>query len=139
MKRKRAHSAEGGSLYEPVGRYLSLIEAETTCAMLEANGLRRIVRDEFVAGLNWFYGPALGGIAVEVPSEHAGEARLLLDGEVAAVEEGVPGDRDYFEAAAFRRKMIGAASLLLWALAELGLILFLLIFWTMWLLRRRRE
>jgi hypothetical protein len=62
-----------------VGRFLSLVDAVTAAAALEAEGLSPELLDVHMVGLNWGYAPAIGGIRLRVPSSEETAAEELLD------------------------------------------------------------
>src|SRR5262245_16711811 len=73
--------------YVPLDLYLSLAEADLMRSMLEAAGLEAQVRDEYVAGLSWYYIPAMGGVRLEVPADQWEEAQELLAAEPEPIEQ----------------------------------------------------
>lgn len=113
-------SQDATSPYAPLDRYLSLAEADLRAGMLQASGLEPQVRDEYAAGLNWLYIPAMGGVRLEVPAEQQGEAQELLAAELEPVEP-TEEEQAYFESARRRRRIFGAIALFLTAGPLIGL------------------
>lgn len=109
-----------------VGRYLSLAEASTPHGLLEAGGLSPQIRDEYTAGLVWYYIPAMGGVRLEVPAEQEDQAREILAAEAEPSAQSSEEDRDHLHRAGRRRRILGLVALFFTApwLALLGLPVF---------------
>lgn len=61
---------------------------------LKAAGIPAFLADEATMGLAWHWNPAVGGIRLQIPPEHADEARLLLEepGEAVETWRDFPGE-----------------------------------------------
>jgi hypothetical protein len=99
--------------YVAVGRFASLSQADSARAVLDAAGLKPQVRDSYLAGLNWLYVTALGGVRVEVPAERLDEARQLLAEEFAWEEPLSAEDKTYLQGRKRHRRNLGLVGLFL--------------------------
>ena len=70
-------SPAGGMI--TVARYFEPAEAHVVRALLDSAGLEAVVADEHHVTANYPLSTALGGVRVQVPSEHADAARALVD------------------------------------------------------------
>ncbi len=107
--------------YVPLDRYLSLAEADLMSGILQASGLEPQVRDEYAAGLNWLYIPALGGVRLEVPAEQWADAQELMSAELEPVEHTAE-EQVYLQGARRRRRVLGVAALFLMTGPLVGLV-----------------
>ena len=107
--------------YVPLDLYLSLAEADLMSGILQASGLEPQVRDEYAAGLNWLYIPALGGVRLEVPAEQWADAQELMSAEPEPVEH-TEEEQDYLQSARRRRRALGVAALFLTTGPLIGLV-----------------
>ena len=71
-------AAGSGARSVVVARFLSVAEAELAVSVLDGAGIDARLRDRHTIGLNWFYAPAMGGVALEVPAARRGEAMEIL-------------------------------------------------------------
>ncbi|MBK7189978.1 MAG: DUF2007 domain-containing protein [bacterium] len=62
-----------------VDRFSDPATAGLAQSRLEAADIPSFLSDEVTMGLAWHWNMALGGIQLQVPPEHAHEARLLLE------------------------------------------------------------
>ena len=53
-------------------------EAEMARSLLEESGIEAYMADENLVGINALYGPAIGGIKLQVPADQAEKAREIL-------------------------------------------------------------
>jgi hypothetical protein len=112
--------------YVVVAHFLDSAEAAGAVAALQGAGLSPRLRDVYTVGMNWLYGPALGGIRLEVPAAQQLAAIELLEHESSSAEPLPSDDAAYFVAARSERRTRGAwgiAFLLLPGLAALGLLM----------------
>lgn len=98
--------------YMTVERFWNLSEAQVAQSRLEAGGLSPRTRDQYLAGLNWFYIPVMNGVRLEVPADQLSDAREILAEEREPVELSAD-ERAYFEAARRRRRIHGLVFVLL--------------------------
>lgn len=98
--------------YVPLDLYLSLAEADLMSGILQASGVEAQVRDEYVAGLSWYYIPALGGVRLEVPADQWEDAQELLAAEPEPIEQ-TEEEQTYLEDARRQRRALGAVALAL--------------------------
>jgi len=109
-----------------VAHFLDSAEAAGAAAALEGAGLHPRLRDVHAVGMNWLYGPALGGIRLEVPATQELAAIELLEHESSSAEALQPEDAQFFAAARAARRTRGAwgiAFLVVPGLAALGLLM----------------
>lgn len=111
--------------YLVVAHFLSASEAAGAVAALEGAGLSPRLRDAQLAGLNWLYTPALGGVRLEVPASEEVSARVLLESSVSDATPLTPEDEAYYAATQRRHRNRGLWALLLTApwLFVIGLLL----------------
>jgi hypothetical protein len=111
--------------YPVVAHFLSASEAAGAVAALQGAGLSPRLRDAQLAGLNWLYTPALGGVRLEVPASEEGAARALLASSVSDATPLTPEDEAYYAATRRRYRNRGLWALLLTApwLFVIGLLL----------------
>jgi hypothetical protein len=95
-----------------VAAYLGRIDALAAGSFLASVGIPTALRDDQVAGLNWFYLPALGGVRLQVSTEDLAEAtKLLAD---ASVVSGVtPADKAYFTMHKRKTRLLALLALLM--------------------------
>jgi len=98
--------------YVPLDLYLNLAEADLTRSMLQAAGVEAQVRDEYFAGLSWYYIPAMGGVRLEVPADQWEDAQELLAAEPEPIEQTEEEQAD-LEDARRQRRALGAVALAL--------------------------
>ena len=113
-----------------ISRFLDLTEAQVATGALRAEGSDPLLRDEYLANLDWTCILALGGLRLEV--EEA-EMRCLIQEPVLALLDDVPELRDY-EAPNWRRlRLIKGLCASMWLIPFLALPLLPLL-----LIRRRK-
>jgi hypothetical protein len=100
------------SEYVLVHRFWNLSEAQAAQSRLEAGGLSPRTRDQYFAGLNWFYIPVMNGVRLEVPADQLSDAREILAEEREPVEYSAE-ERAYLEAEQRRRRVHGLIFVLL--------------------------
>ncbi|HYU31278.1 MAG TPA: DUF2007 domain-containing protein [Thermoanaerobaculia bacterium] len=100
------------SQYVPLDRYLSLAEADLARSMLQAAGLEAQVRDEYLAGLNWYYIPAIGGVRLEVPADQWEDAQDLLSAEPDPINQ-TEEEQAHLEVAKRQRRTLGKVAIAL--------------------------
>lgn len=62
-----------------IATYSKLEDAHLAISLLEGNGIEAYLRDENMAGLNWFYSHAIGGVRLEVAEEDFERAVEVLE------------------------------------------------------------
>lgn len=74
-----------------IATFPDLAGAEVARAALEAEGIPASIPDSHLAGLDWRLGTALGGVRLQVATEHVEAADVFLaqnlSGELAEIEE----------------------------------------------------
>ena len=70
-----------------IGNFPDLASARIALSYLEAAGIRAVILDEFLAGLDWRLGTAIQGIRLQVQPEDEQAARELLAAEFQGAEE----------------------------------------------------
>jgi hypothetical protein len=63
---------------ETIARFRDLPAAQLARGRLEAEGIPAFLADQYFVGVNWQLSYAVGGIRLQVPYEHAEEARNIL-------------------------------------------------------------
>lgn len=63
---------------QTVGNFPYLALAQLAQSLVEDEGIPALVPDQYLAGLEWRYITAIGGVRLQVPPEHAEAARALL-------------------------------------------------------------
>ncbi|HEX2641534.1 MAG TPA: DUF2007 domain-containing protein [Thermoanaerobaculia bacterium] len=61
-----------------VGNFPYLALAQLAQTVVEDEGIPALVPDQYIAGLEWRYTTAIGGVRLQVPPEHEEAARALL-------------------------------------------------------------
>ena len=95
-----------------VERFADPATAGLAQSRLEAADIPSFLADEVTMGLAWHWNTAVGGIQLQVPPEHADEARLLLEdpGEPAAGDaesDPEPGAREQLARRSVRAGVMG--------------------------------
>lgn len=62
-----------------VATYDDTVAAHIAAGRLQADGLYCEIADEHLVQTDWLYGPAVGGIKLQVPAEHAERALSILE------------------------------------------------------------
>lgn len=93
---------------QTVARFLDLPNADVARSSLESAGLSPRLLDEQIAGLDWGYIPALGGLRLAVPQEEVEEALAILGGSLDRSEgEATREEAEHLSAARRRKRNIG--------------------------------
>ncbi len=82
----------GPPLHSPFTTIASFREphaAHIARAKLEAEGIPAFLADEHLAGVQWLYSDAIGGVKLCVPSDYAEEAREVISRDHSADLRGV--------------------------------------------------
>ena len=93
-----------------IARFADHAQAQNALSALRASGLAPELRDQQLAGLNWFYLPALGGMRLQVPASQQEEAEALLSDDSNLAVADAPGEDEDFLAS--RRRRIRTLALL---------------------------
>ena len=85
---------DAGSQLETIADFRDLPLAELAKTKLESEGIPCFLQDKNLVGIDWMYSFAIGGVKLQVPEEHAGIAKQILNedcsAELAMVEEEFP-------------------------------------------------
>lgn len=78
-----------------IARYSFPHEAQLARCSLEAAGIPAFIADEHTINMQWLYSDAMGGVRLQVPPEHAGQALALLatDFSDSLPEHGLPAEQ----------------------------------------------
>ena len=77
--RNEEESADSGVSLQTVARSLDPLEVEMLRARLQAEGITAFAVDQGINQINALYSIAVGGIRLMVASEHAHQARQIID------------------------------------------------------------
>lgn len=82
-----------------VGNFPDLASAQLAQSLVEDEGIRALIPDQYFAGIDWLMSTAIGGVRLQVPPEHAETAlaRLARPEPIAAgdlAQFGEPRDED---------------------------------------------
>lgn len=71
-------SGRGFEGLKTIGNFPYLALAQLAQTRVEDEGIPALVPDQYLAGLEWRYTTAIGGVRLQVPPEHEEAARALL-------------------------------------------------------------